>query len=133
MARGARGGAGHGGAVYGGGHGHGAGYGHAGGYRYGGGHRHGHGYGGVRAGIYLGVPLVGLGYYAAPYYSYPAYAYPAAVVAPPGAYVERGDAQAASAPQQDWYYCAASNAYYPYVGECPAGWQRVPSVPPPPR
>jgi len=24
-----------------------------------------------------------------------------------------------------WYYCAPLAAYYPYVAECPAGWQLV--------
>ena len=24
-----------------------------------------------------------------------------------------------------WYFCAASNAYYPYVQDCPGGWQAV--------
>ncbi len=24
-----------------------------------------------------------------------------------------------------WYYCVASNAYYPYVNKCPGGWLRV--------
>jgi|PersoiStandDraft_1058852.scaffolds.fasta_scaffold41838_1 hypothetical protein len=125
MARGGRGGSGHGGAGHGGGYSHGGGYGH------------GYGYGGVGVGIYLGAPLYGLGYYSAPYYSYPAYAYPAPAysypapaMAPSGAYVEQGYAQAAPAPQQDWYYCAGSNAYYPYVRECPGGWQRVPAQPP---
>ncbi len=120
MARSGRGGSGHAGA-----------YSHSGGYGHGGGYRYGHAYGGVRAGIYLGVPLYGLGYYSAPYYSYPAYAYPAAAVAYSGAYVEQVYAQAAPAPQQDWYYCAGSNGYYPYVRECPGGWQRVPAQPPP--
>jgi hypothetical protein len=29
-----------------------------------------------------------------------------------------------------WYYCETSRGYYPYVKECPAGWQRVPPTPP---
>lgn len=138
MARGGRGGsghsgaghrsAGHGGAGHGGAYSHGGSYGHGGGYRHGGGH--GYGYRGVGAGIYLGVPLYGLGYYSAPYYSYPAYTYPVPAYAPSGAYVEQGYAEVAPAPQQDWYYCAASNAYYPYVKECPGAWQRVPALPP---
>jgi hypothetical protein len=125
-----------------GGSGHGGGYGHSGGYG------HGYGYGGgVRFGISLGVPLYGLGYYPAPYYSYPAYAYPAPAysypgpdyaypgpaVAPSAGYVEQGVPQAAPAPAQpqgEWYYCGNSNAYYPYVRECPGGWQRVPAQPP---
>ena len=28
-----------------------------------------------------------------------------------------------------WYYCDASTSYYPYVRECPSGWQRVPASP----
>ena len=108
--------------------------------------RHGHG-GGVRWGISIGVPLYGLGYYPghypypyaypAPAYSYPgpAYAYPGPAVAPSTAYVEQGVPQGAPAPapaqpQGEWYYCADSKSYYPYVRECPAGWQRVPSTPP---
>lgn len=112
------------------------------------GHGHGHGYGhggNVRFGITLGVPLFGPAYYPAPYYAYPApvYAYTAPVYTYPGAttayssppvYVERDAAQAAPSPQarapSDWYYCAASGSYYPYVAECAAGWQRVPAQPP---
>lgn len=29
-----------------------------------------------------------------------------------------------------WYYCASAAAYYPYVYQCPEGWQQV--MPPPP-
>lgn len=29
-----------------------------------------------------------------------------------------------------WYFCAASNTYYPYVSSCPSGWQAVPAIPP---
>jgi len=105
--------------------------------------RHGHGYGhggGVRFGISLGIPLYGLGYYPGPYYSYPAYAYPGPAyaypgpaVAPSAGYIEQSVPQAVPAPAQpqgDWYYCANSNSYYPYVRDCPGGWQRVPSTPP---
>ncbi len=88
----------------------------------------------VRFGVSIGVPLYGPGYYAPYYgypyaYGYPGYAYPPVVVqsAPP-VYVEQGAAQAARA-QASWYYCAASRSYYPYVSECPAGWQRVPAQP----
>lgn len=31
---------------------------------------------------------------------------------------------------QYWYFCAAANAYYPYVSSCPSGWQTVPATPP---
>jgi hypothetical protein len=105
-------------------------------------HGGGHGFGGghVRFGVSVGVPIFGFGYwpyygypYAYPAYGYPApaYGYPVAGAYAAPAYVEQG-AQAAPAPAQaqgDWYYCAASRTYYPYVGECPAGWQRVPAQP----
>jgi hypothetical protein len=116
-------------------------------------------HGGVRFGVNIGIPLFGPGYYPpyaypapvyaypapayaypapaytypAPAYSYPApaYSYPAPAGAPFGAYAEQGYAQTApaQAQQQDWYFCAGSNAYYPYARECPGGWQRVPSQP----
>ena len=124
------------------GHGYGNGYGHGNGNGNGYGHGYGHGYGyggNVRFGISLGLPIYAPGYYPAPYYAYPAYAYPAPAYTYPAAvmgsysppvYVERGEAQAAPAQARgDWYYCAASRAYYPYVGECPAGWQRLPAQP----
>lgn len=76
-------------------------------------------------GLHFGVPL----YWPAPYhYYYPApyyapYVYiPPALPLPPPAYAERDTYY--------WYYCASSKAYYPYVRECPGGWQRVPTVPP---
>jgi len=109
------------------------------------GHGHGSG-GGVRFGISIGVPLYAPSYYPAPISAYPTYIYPApAYVYPAQAYVypapamafssapvfvERRVAPVPTAPMQaqgDWYYCAASGSYYPYVADCPAGWQRVPA------
>jgi hypothetical protein len=132
MARGGHGGGGHGG-------GHGGGY--SRGYGYG---------GGVALGLALAAPLYGLSYYGNPYYSYPypapayaypdpAYAYQGPAAAPPARYVEQGVPQAAPPPpptqaqpqpQGEWYFCPSSNTYYPYVRECPGGWQRVPAQPP---
>ena len=34
-------------------------------------------------------------------------------------------AQQQGAADQYWYFCRGANAYYPYVKECPGGWQRV--------
>src|SRR5207244_506409 len=38
----------------------------------------------------------------------------------------------AAIPQQQgyWYFCQSANAYYPYVQQCPEGWQPVVPVPP---
>ena len=118
-----------------GGSGRGGGSGHAGGYSHGGGHSHGYGYrGGVGIGVYLGAPLYWPGYYPG-YYPYPDvypgpdYFDPGLAAAPPGPYIGQGVPQVAPAPQQDWYFCPDSNAYYPYVRECPGGWRRVPAQP----
>jgi hypothetical protein len=80
----------------------------------------------VHFGIGIGVPL-GWGY---PYYPYyPPYYYdyePRTIVVPaqPQRYIEQ------SSPDSGyWYYCADSKAYYPYVKDCPGGWQRVSPTP----
>ena len=64
---------------------------------------------------------VGFGYpwgwgYPPPYYYYP-------VAGESVTYIEQGDA----APEAErwWYYCESSTSYYPYVRECPGGWERV--------
>ena len=83
----------------------------------------------VGVGFYFGVPVAGWGY---PYYYPPAYPYsyypPTTVVVPaqPQNYVEQAPQAAPAQPAQGyWYYCPDSRAYYPYVRDCPAGWQRV--------
>ena len=87
----------------------------------------------VRFGIGIGVPLYGPGYYAPyypPYYGAPYYP-PAVAASSPPIYVEEGNSQQAPAPDNNsWYYCQESKTYYPYVQQCPAGWQRVPAQPP---
>ncbi|HYW04335.1 MAG TPA: hypothetical protein VFA86_10380 [Gammaproteobacteria bacterium] len=64
------------------------------------------------------------------WYLYPApvYPYPTVVVepAPPAAVVNE---PSAPAPPQYWYYCPESQSYYPYVSDCPGGWQKVPASP----
>lgn len=120
---GGHGGGGHGGGGHGGGHGgnHAAqGIGHGGGHFAG---HHGVHHGG-------GDVFLGFGYW--PWY-YPPYYYPPTIAVPssPPVYVERGDAEAA--PQSAyWYYCADPQGYYPYVRQCPGGWQRVRPAPPAP-
>jgi hypothetical protein len=82
----------------------------------------------VRFGVVLGGPFWWGPPYYAPYYPPPYYYFPPVVTAPP-VYVERGGAHAAARRQTHWYYCAASRSYYPYVRECPGGWQRVATKP----
>jgi len=71
--------------------------------------------------------IVPFGAYWGPYWE--PYDYPPVVVAPsPPVYAQP------SAPIQPpsvyWYYCDASQAYYPYVQECPGGWRLVTPTPP---
>ena len=87
--------------------------------------------GNVRFGVVIGAPFYPWYYppYYSPYYYPPAYAAPAA----PPTYIEQGGAQPAPAQQSQgfWHYCAESKTYYPYVKECPGGWQRVAPQPAP--
>ena len=91
-------------------------------------------------GIGIGVPVWGgpyyrpgpyygpWPYYPRPYYYDPFWASPPVVVVPaaPPVYIEQPVAPVVAEPaQQYWYYCASSRAYYPYVKDCPSGWQRV--------
>ena len=110
------------------------------------GHKYGHGGSSVRFGLHIGVPLAigaatwhygygarhgnGVGYYApAPYYYYPPPT-PIIVNPAPVTYIEQTPPVAASGQSNGyWYYCDGAKAYYPYVKECPAGWQPVPSTP----
>ncbi|MCC6472332.1 MAG: hypothetical protein IT514_01175 [Burkholderiales bacterium] len=77
----------------------------------------------VGIGIHFGAPLYRPWYYAPPPYYYP----PVVVApAPPPVYIER---PAPPPPAADWFYCPGAQGYYPYVRECPGGWQRVPAQP----
>jgi hypothetical protein len=93
---------------------------------------------GISAGAlaWHGHPHVGvvIGPYWGSWYDPPPY-YPPVVVerAEPPMYIEHQEARSAvGAPRgsNDWYYCRAAKAYYPYVKTCPSGWQRVSPRPP---
>ncbi|MDP3439210.1 MAG: hypothetical protein U0989_18825 [Azonexus sp.] len=72
-----------------------------------------------------------VGVYVGPYWGPLFYPYPPQVIvvpaAPPPVYIEQREVpvEAAPAVQQYWYYCGSSQGYYPYVKECPDGWQKV--------
>jgi hypothetical protein len=87
---------------------------------------------GGRARISLGFHF-GAPYYWHPwpsYYYYPApvYVAPSVVQVSPPVYVERQDSPTTDQ-QGWWYYCNSAKGYYPYVKECPGGWQKVPPAP----
>ena len=91
---------------------------------------------------------VGPGYYYPHYYGYPyPYYYPPApvVVQQPQVYIEQTpvnqpvpvaiptqQAPAVQAATADWYYCAPTKTYFPYVKECAEAWIRVTPTPPAP-
>ena len=78
----------------------------------------------ARIGVYIGGP----GYYYYPWW-YAPYYYPPAVVErqPDVTYIEQEPAQTVPENEQPgfWYYCADAKVYFPYVKQCPGGWQRV--------
>ncbi|MDO8788116.1 MAG: hypothetical protein Q7J42_08615 [Sulfuritalea sp.] len=90
---------------------------------------HGHVRFGVMIGPYWGAPW----HYPPPRYYYPPYYPPVVIERPvPQVYIEQQQepaapppAPVAAAPASYWYYCAAAQGYYPYVKECPGGWQKV--------
>jgi len=84
-------------------------------------------------GVVIGAPFFSPWYY--PPYYYPPY-YPPVVIERQAApvYIEQQSASPAvpeaSAPNNYWYYCVRAKAYYPYVKDCPGGWQKVSPQPP---
>jgi hypothetical protein len=93
---------------------------------------------GTRTRVSVGVGF-GYGYpYWGPWgpwgYGYYPYYYPVQTVvvpAQPTTYIEQSQPQSQPDMTGWWYYCDASRGYYPYVKECPSGWQRVPPTPTP--
>jgi hypothetical protein len=88
----------------------------------------------VRVGVGIGWSFWGPWWYYPPYYPryyYPYYPPAVAIPSTPPVYIERGEPTPSSTPPGVWYYCPDSKAYYPYVKECPSGWQTVPAQPPP--
>lgn len=88
-----------------------------------------HGRGRLSLGFHFGAPYY-WGPYWGPWWYHPApYYYPGPTVvvpAQPTTYIEQGNESSGW-----WYYCDTARGYYPYVKECPSGWQRVPPAPPP--
>jgi hypothetical protein len=93
---------------------------------------HGH----AHVGIYFGGPVFWPGYYSAPYYGPyyspyygPSYNTTTIITEPAPVYIEQAPrpapAPAPSSSSNSWYYCNNPDGYYPYVKDCPSGWQRV--------
>ena len=99
-----------------------------GGGRGGGGWERGGGWGGgwVFPALIGGVVAYDLANPYYPYYPYPVYQQPYPIYGQPGSVYAPSIAPSV----QYWYFCAAANAYYPYVASCPSGWRAVPAIPP---
>lgn len=80
-------------------------------------------YGHAHVGVYFGGPIFWPGYYPAPYYG--PYYNSTTVIAQPPVYIEQAPGPAPTSSSNSWYYCNNPDGYYPYVKECPSGWQRV--------
>lgn len=89
----------------------------------------------VRDRVFLGLGVGPLWY---PGYYYPVPP-PVVVTSPPPLYVqpsapvyiEHSDSSLDGGRSGYWYYCRHPEGYYPYVKQCPDGWQRVLPQPPP--
>lgn len=89
--------------------------------------RHASARGRAHFGVFIGAPLV-WSYPPAPYYYPGPYYYPSIIAVPssPPVYIEQDPLPV----QQYWYFCGNPQGYYPYVKQCPAGWQQVMPQPP---
>jgi len=83
-------------------------------------HQHRHSSSAVAAGVFVGGAYW-------PWWDYPAYYPVIAVESVPVEYIERSEQEAQT--PGDWLYCARTQGYFPYVGECAEGWERVPAAP----
>jgi hypothetical protein len=84
-------------------------------------------------GFYFGGPLYPYPYYRDPFY-YPYYPYypPTVITVPvtPPVYIQQAPPAAPDYPSGYWYYCNNPEGYYPYIKDCPRGWQQVEPIPP---
>ena len=91
---------------------------------------------GVALGTALAMPYYSP-FYAPNYYgppSYPPYYPQPIVLQQPPVYIEQAqyEPQQNPAPQTGyWYHCDSPDGYYPYIKECPNGWQQVSPTPTP--
>ncbi|MGZ4969557.1 MAG: hypothetical protein ACXV8O_06660 [Methylobacter sp.] len=87
-------------------------------------------------GFYFGAPLYPYPYYRDPFY-YPYYYPPSVITVPvtPPIYIQQPSppAPAPQNPSGYWYYCTHPEGYYPYIKQCPKGWQQVEPIPSAPR
>ena len=104
------------------------------------GHGGGHGGGWGLGGLVVGAAIFGLAaqsaYQSSYAYSYPyqnpdpyPYESPMPIYVQP-TYVQAPQQAMAVPAMASWYFCRDSQAYYPYVQSCAAGWERVPATPP---
>ncbi len=84
--------------------------------------------------VVIGGPYWGPAWYYQPYYYSPYYQvydpYYRSEMEDPPVYMERDNESESSSQEALWYYCPEAKKYYPYVRECPGGWQTVPAQPP---
>lgn len=90
---------------------------------------HHHGWRGGNFGFYFGAPFYpGYGYGYG--YNYPYYP-PTVITVPvtPPTYIQQAPPVVQQNQAAYWHYCSNPQGYYPYVQECPGGWQLVEPTP----
>ncbi len=87
-----------------------------------------HGHGHSSFGFFIGAPFYSYPFYPYPYYGYPYY-YPPTIVTTPPVYIQQSPPVTQQYAPGYWYYCSKPAGYYPYIKECPGGWQQVESTP----
>jgi len=65
-----------------------------------------------------------------PYYVEPTYVNPPVVAPPPAPPYAAQSLPSETLGGQWWYLCKKPAGYYPYVRECPSGWEKVSPTPP---
>jgi hypothetical protein len=80
------------------------------------------------AGHFRGAFFVGPVFWDPFWWDYPSPYYPATVIEQQP--VEYITTETPAAGHNYWYFCKSSEAYYPYVKQCAAGWVRVVPAPP---
>ena len=112
------------------------------------GHGHGYGWGWGPAGFLFGSALLYSAlqprpYYAPqivyappvygpvvqPYYEPTYIAPPVVALPPPPTNLAQGPSTEMPGGSPWWYFCRKPGAYYPYVRECPSGWEKVSPTP----
>lgn len=80
-----------------------------------------------RVAVFIESPYSWPEFYYWPYYTFQPYSSPSIITpSTPPAYIDQGTVLSAETfGPNSWDYCSSPAGYYPYMQECPTGWQRI--------